>query len=240
MEDYNDIGANVKSISKQVLIVVLVSSFTLYVQSAKGDDFPFPTVAVIDPGRVQERFIPEEPQNLAGPTVMMEQKGTPLSRSQKSVAIAKFKLSDVVMSGVTVYKQGELQRYYRPYLGKDISLTDLENIAAAITAHYYGQGYVLSRAIVPVQRIVAGKAYIQVIEGYVNAIHVKGDADKVRFQLEEYGEKIKQMRPFQVKKLDHYVFLLNEVPGVVVKTVLSSSKSMGGAADLTFVVKGKF
>ena len=241
MEVYKGMNMDVKGINKVVLIAVLVSILMLHVQSAKGDsDFPFPTISVVDPGRVQERFVPEEPRNLVGPMEILEQKNTPLSRSQKSIAIAKFKLSDVVVSGVTVYKKGELQRYYKPYLGKDISLADLENIAAAITAHYHGQGYVLSRAIVPAQRIVAGKAYVQVIEGYISAIYIKGDVGKARFQIEEYGEKIKQMRPLQIKKLDHYVFLLNEIPGLVVKTVLSSAISTGGAVDLTFVIKKIF
>ncbi|CAL7962624.1 hypothetical protein GAMM_30103 [Gammaproteobacteria bacterium] len=155
-----------KGINKSVLTAVLVGSLTLCAQSAKGDPgFSYPTIPVIDPGRIQERIVPAEPRNLVNPTEILEQKNTSISKSQKSVVTTKFKLSNIVVSGVTVYKKGELQQYYKSYLGKDISLSDLKNIAAAITKHYHDQGYVFSRAIIPVQQFVSGKAYIQVIEG---------------------------------------------------------------------------
>lgn len=145
-------------------MAVLVSSL-FFIQTAKGDFVPQTSVpyTAIDPGRIKERTL-ERPQNLTASMEILEQENRPSLKSHKNIAIAKFKLSEVIMSGVTIYKQRELLQYYKSYLGKNISLSDLHNIANAITAHYRRDGYMHSRAIVPAQQIRAGKARIQVVE----------------------------------------------------------------------------
>ncbi|CAL7962621.1 putative POTRA domain-containing protein [Gammaproteobacteria bacterium] len=224
----------IKSIHKLALTIALVICLALLVQSAKGD---FPPISTFDPGRIKEYTPEEEPRNLNKPREILEQPKSSLPKPQKNASAVKFKLSNLVVSGVTVYKKGELLRYYKSYLGKDISLSDLQVIADAITEHYRGQGYVLSRAVVPAQQIIAGKVYIQVIEGYVNAVYVVGDMSKMRAKIEKYGEKIKQMRPLQVRKLERYILLLNDIPGLTIKTVLSPAVATVGASELTFVVE---
>jgi hemolysin activation/secretion protein len=222
-----------------LLLVFLITSLTLYVQSAKGAAPTIPASAGVE--RVKQDMIqPKKPRDLD--TLEMEVVGRKkmlLSKDRKRVDAVKFKLSKVVVSGVTICKKDELLQFYKPYLNKNISLYDLQDIANAITAYYRNNGYVLSRAIIPAQKIVSGKAHIQVIEGYVGAIYIEGDVSKVRSQIEKYGKKIKQMRPLQVKKLERYVLLLNDIPGLVVKTVLSPAVAAVGAADLTFVVEQK-
>ncbi len=230
----------IKNINKLALTIVLIG-LMLYVQSAWAIDprVPVPMVpfSAFDPGRVKVRA-PGKPQRLIKPEKILLQKEEPLLKPQESVAAIKFKLSDLVVTGVTVYKKGELLRYYKPYLGKDVSLTDLQIIADAITEHYRKDGYVLSRAIVPAQQIEAGKVSIQAVEGYVSTVYVEGEiTNKTRSRVEKYGEKIKQMRPLQVRKLEHYIISLNDISGLIVKTVLSPSITVVGASELTFVVE---
>jgi hemolysin activation/secretion protein len=232
-------NADSRGVNKLALLTVfLITSLTLCVQSAKGAPI-IPASAGVE--RVKKDIIqPKKPRDLDAPEMeALKRKKMPLSEDQKRVDAVKFKLSEVVVSGVTVFKKDELLQYYKPYLNKDISLLDLQNIANAITAYYRKNDYVLSRAIIPAQKILSGKAHIQVIEGYVGAIYIEGGTSKVHSQIEKYGEKIKQMRPLQVKKLERYVLLLNDIPGLVVKTVLSPAVSAVGAADLTFVVEQK-
>lgn len=234
--------ANVtKGLYKLALAVVLTIGLIIYTQLVKGEvdpRIPVPLIpfSTFDPGRV-EAPTQEKPQNLTKPEPPPEQSKKLLPKTQENAAAVKFKLSDLVVNGVTVYKKDELLRYYKSYLGKDISLPDLQIIADAITARYRADGYVLSRAILPAQQIEAGKVYIQVIEGYISAIYVEGDISKVRSKIEKYGEKIKQMRPLQVRKLERCILMLNDIPGLTVKTVLSPAVATVGASELTFVVE---
>lgn len=231
----------IKNINKLALTIVLIG-LMLYVQSAGAlnPQVPAPLVPFsrFDPGRIKLQGIQKKPQGLIKPEKAPEQKKKVLLKPQENVAAIKFKLSDLAITGVTVYKKGELSKYYKPYLGKDVSLTDLQNISDAITERYRDDGYVLSRAIVPAQQIEAGKVYIQVVEGYISIVYVEGEIDnKMRSRIEKYGEKIKQMRPLQIRKLERYVILLNDITGLTVKTVLAPSIDVVGASELTLVVE---
>lgn len=231
---------DITDINKLALTIVLIS-LMLYVQSAGALDHQTPSPLIpfsaFDPGRIKEKT-QKKTKGLIKPEKILVQKEKPLLKPQENVAAIKFKLSDLVVTGVTAYKKGELLRYYKPYLGKDVSLTDLQGIADAITERYRNDGYVLSRAIVPAQQIEAGKVSIQAIEGYISAVYVEGEiTNKTRSRVEKYGEKIKQMRPLQVRKLEHYVISLNDISGLVVKTVLSPAVAVVGASELTFVVE---
>ena len=231
---------DIKDINKLALTIVLIS-LMLYVQPADALDHQAPSPLIpfsaFDPGRIKEKA-QKKTKGLIKPEKILVQKEKPLLKPQENVAAIKFKLSDLVVTGVTVYKKGELLRYYKPYLGKDVSLADLQSISDAITERYRNDGYVLSRAIVPAQQIEAGKVSIQVVEGYISTVYVEGEiTNKTRSRVEKYGEKIKQMRPLQVRKLEHYVISLNDISGLTVKTVLSPAIAVVGASELTFVVE---
>ncbi len=65
----------------------------------------------------------------------------------------------------------------KDYLNRDLSLADLFEIRSKITELYLSKGYITSGAIVPPQRIgkTAGIVEIQVIEGRVEEIQVRGN-----------------------------------------------------------------
>jgi hemolysin activation/secretion protein len=87
----------------------------------------------------------------------------------------QFELRDVVITGAGAIPRGELIRAYQPYLGKKISQADLVAIAGAISDAYRAAGFHLSRAIVPPQDIRDGRVRIQVIEGSITEVALRGD-----------------------------------------------------------------
>ncbi|MBU0744832.1 MAG: hypothetical protein KKE11_05635 [Gammaproteobacteria bacterium] len=235
-----------KGINKFKLVlssVVLFFCLIFCVQSAIAAPPSIPNLPpkpIIDPGRInKERDVTKKPRGLIKPGTMLEK---PLKEDEvkaqpsEDVDAIKFRLNEIVLTGVSVYKKGELLKYYKPYLGKDVSFSDLQKIANTITIRYRKDGYVISRAIIPAQQVELGKVQIEVIEGYISTVYVEGDISKVRAQLEACGEKIKKMRPLQIKRLERYILLLNDIPGLEVKTVLSPSVEIVGAADITLVV----
>ncbi len=132
-----------------------------------------------------------------------------------------------------------LEKIYQPYLHKKISLGDLQLITHDITVKYRDAGYVLSRAILPAQTVKGGVVKIQVVEGFVDTVTVTGNPGKAAPLLKAYGEHVAASRPLQIKVLERYVLLANDLPGYAVRAVLTPSKTTPGAADLTFATDHK-
>jgi hemolysin activation/secretion protein len=97
--------------------------------------------------------------------------------------------------GSTVFTPADFDRITQAYLNRDISIAELFEIRSKITQLYLDKGYVTSGAIVPPQRIgkADGIVQIQVIEGRVDAIEVKGNsriqAEYVRSRIARYTGK---------------------------------------------------
>jgi hemolysin activation/secretion protein len=83
-----------------------------------------------------------------------------------------FKLNDLRLNGVKALSNEELQSITAPYIGRDVTLGDLEGLAQAITARYKERGYFLAQAIVPVQTVRDGIVEISVIEGRLGKVDV--------------------------------------------------------------------
>jgi len=217
--------------SRNIFLSLLLSSGLLITGSAFAI-----TPASVDPGRIDRQLAPPivprtEPTRIS----------LPVKKAEKIPAASKIKftLKRVIVKGNTVLSDAELSPLYQDKVGKRISVSDLQDIAHAITVKYRDAGFVLSRAILPPQKIASsGVVTIQVVEGYISATHVKGDVSNVtQVMLEKYAKRIEADKPLTIKTLERYALFANDLPGITVQTVISPSKSTSGAAELTFVAQ---
>jgi len=76
------------------------------------------------------------------------------------------------IEGATVYTSAQLAELYADLIGHRVTLQAVYDAAGRITAKYGADGYVLSRAIIPVQELDPNGAVvrIQVLEGYVETV----------------------------------------------------------------------
>ena len=186
----------------------------------------------VQPGRIPQQFQPQQaPQ--AAPQISVP--AAPSNAPPPGAATVKMTLDAIEVTGTTVYTPADFAPLIAPYLHHQIALTDLFKLADAITAKYRADGYILSRAVVPAQRI--GKtAKITAIEGFVSAVHVEG-YDSPR--LEYYGRKILESRPLRASDLERYLLLANDLSGVTAHAVLAPSPNVEGGANLTIVTEHK-
>jgi hemolysin activation/secretion protein len=188
------------------------------------------------PERFDQRFDkPLVPKSTLEPVAPEVKKPIPLVEMEK----VKFILKEIIVEGTTVYQGSDFLPFYEQFLGKEISLAKVYEVAGAITAKYRNDGYLLSRANVPAQRIKDGVVRIQVIEGFVDKIEIEGMVEGRKEQLWAYLDKIEASRPLQVKVLERYLLLVDDLPGVTVESVLTPSKETPGAANLTLLLKHK-
>ena len=130
-----------------------------------------------------------------------------------------------------------LVKYYKKFIGKEVALAELEEIAALITARYRNDGYILTQVVVPSQTIKNGIVHLRVIEGYIDKIIIEGDIRGSKGLLRAYANKFAESRPLNSKVLERYLLLMRDLPGVNVRSVLQPSKEKSGAANLHIAVE---
>ncbi|MEN9449593.1 MAG: hypothetical protein RJA83_207 [Pseudomonadota bacterium] len=148
-----------------------------------------------------------------------------------------FVLRSVSITGSTVYSQESLLAFFRPYLNKRITYKELETVNGKIALKYLLDGYILSKAYLPVQNLSSGYVHIEVLEAYVVEVNVLGKTHGLENYLDAYAQQLKKSRPLRLKVLQHYILLLNRLPGVSATLKKSPGVANSAAQKLTFVVK---
>jgi hemolysin activation/secretion protein len=67
---------------------------------------------------------------------------------------------------------------------------------------------------------------VQVVEGFVSSVSVKGDSARLNRFLAQYGARIQASKPLKVQELERYALLANDLPGVSMQSVLTPSKNI--------------
>lgn len=192
----------------------------------------------VEPGRVPQNYFPTtiQPQH-ARPAVVPTVAEGQVSTLGPEASKIKFKLTKIVLEGNHVYTTRQLSVLYSDKLNKLISIAELQEIVQNITNYYRNNGYILSRAILPPQHVANGLVKVRVIEGYIDQVRVVGKARGAKPLILAYGKNIAKVHPLQLKNLEYYLYLANQVPGVSVKAVLEPSKTETGASDLNLAVQ---
>lgn len=151
----------------------------------------------------------------------------------------KFVLNHLLIKGVTAYDKQSFKPFYKKYLKKELTLKKVYEIAQNITNKYRNDGYILSKAIVPPQKINNGVVRLQIIEGYIDKVKIQGSLRGPRKLLNTYRKNILKSRPLRSLDLERYLLLIDDLPGVMVRSVLEPSKDKAGATTLTLILADK-
>ncbi len=219
----------------KVLTAVFLSSSAGMVSEA----FSAPSVSLpasTEPSRLEKRYQMDTRPALERGTVVKEQESAPLSSAGDGVA---FTLNSVQVTGATAFPAEALQALFKDSIGKQVTLGGLRDIANKITTQYRNAGYILSKAVVPPQRVSGGAVVIEVIEGSVDNVVFQGAEKQNQSLLNSYAEKIKASKPLKNSDLERYLLLVDDLTGVTARGVLSASPSVKGASTLTVTLDYK-
>ena len=86
-----------------------------------------------------------------------------------------FKLNGVTLSGNYSIPVETFTPTFQKYIGKEVHLADLREIASEVKRHYRDQGYIAAYVYIPPQTIAGGVVEIAVIEGKLGLIEVTGN-----------------------------------------------------------------
>lgn len=86
-----------------------------------------------------------------------------------------FELKAVEHNESEVLSNEEIDEAVRPFIGRDVSVSDLQSMLEAINTRYRAKGYVVCEARLLPQRIRDGKLFVTLVEGKTGEVTVEGN-----------------------------------------------------------------
>lgn len=230
----HDLGMKQRSRSLVRCIVILLAA--LYLVPTFAAISPSQVTGQTDVGRIANQLSAQPTYAPAvSPKMRMPTTNPEISKDSK----IRFKLTKVTFAGNTVISTEELNKIFASSINHEISLADLQQMVHQVTVEYREAGYILSRAILPPQTIKNGAVKVQIIEGFISNVTVKGNTGKAQKLLEAYGSHIMQSKPLRFQDLERYALIANDLPGYSIQSVITPSKNVPAGAELTLVAERK-
>jgi hemolysin activation/secretion protein len=211
--------------------LLAIASFP--VSSAKATSNP----SSADAGRIEKTIKQAFPQTVKSAPVSV--KGNAPFTAPAGAEKIKFVLKTIEIEGASVFSGEALNSAYADKVGQTISLADVYSIAANITAKYRNDGYILTQIIVPPQTIDGGNVRLQAVEGKLDQIKVDGSGAQGSNAniINKYVSELKSKGVLNNANLEKTLLLINDLPGVTARSILSPSTTITGASDLTILVE---
>lgn len=154
----------------------------------------------------------------------------------RAVDEIKFKLVDIRIVGTKTLPASQFRPLYQDLIGKEISLSNIFDVADAIEKAYRDAGYPLVRAYVPPQHVSDGIFTINIVEGFVENTSVQGaDPDTQRI-VKSYLEPVLHERPLRLATIERALLMTNDLPGTAATGILRPSPGVPGASDLVVTI----
>jgi hemolysin activation/secretion protein len=144
------------------------------------------------------------------------------------------------LEGVTLLAAAEVEAQLADLIGQRVTLDDLRQAAARVTALYRQHGYFLARAYVPAQTINGGGIRIAVLEGRYDRVETNGSARLGGTHADKtlLSQGVGPDQPIEQKSLERGLILLEQRAGAPADAVLRPGASLGTSSLQVNVPEG--
>jgi hemolysin activation/secretion protein len=218
------------SFSLNAIALLLFTSLVTVAQAAP----PLPTLPqATDSGLLmrETRKPPEIPKKESEANIENTEKQRPPMQRQSDLQVTVEYFS---FSGNTQFNNAELQVLLTKYKGHPVSFDDLQAAADAISEYYRQAGYIVAHAYLPAQSIKHGIVEIVILEGHLDGTHLNGEAIEMigetrinKSVLQRFLNTSKAGDLVTDADLSHLSLLINDIPGIESKAVLSPGSKTG-------------
>ena len=187
-------------------------------------------------------------REIAPPPTLRPQQQLPViepKQQQKGFETAgvRVKVSGFTFTGNTLFSNAELSALMSGYIGKELTLAELNAAAATITDAYRAKGYFLASANIPPQTIKSeAPIVIEIIEGVLEGVRLETKPAETRVPhglLQRYINRIQTGKPAEEDVLSDMVMRINEIPGISSRILLEPGSQPGTTKALLEVTEGK-
>jgi hemolysin activation/secretion protein len=170
--------------------------------------------------------------------------GAPNSNAQPAgptTEAPQVRVTRFVVTGSTVFTPEELAAVLpTPSAGRSMALPEIGAVAERVTALYRQHGYLLARAYAPEQDVVDGVVTIAVLEGRVESVEIEGARHYSADFFRSYIERGSTPWVFHADRFERRLLLLNDLPGLSVKSTLAPGGEIGTTRVILDVERDRF
>ena len=173
-------------------------------------------------------------------------KAEPDIRIERSAALsdpvaggATFRVASLRVTGNTLFSEGDLIAAANVAPGSNLTLADLREAAARISAHYNSRGYFLAQAYLPAQDITDGAVTIAVVEGRYGKIDVRNRVNLSSRLTAERLNGLDSGGAVANAPLERRLLLLSDTPGILVKSTLAPGATVGTSDLIVDIAPGR-
>lgn len=180
------------------------------------------------PGAVQDTLPQQRPPQISTPPQVIFYDDPVEIEAQPQAK--RFLVSGFNYVGNTAVDNAVLQRITERFLDLQLTLAELDQAAANITAYYRSRGYTVARAFIPAQRIEDGLVTIQIIEGQLEDVTFKGQNWYREAFLQSYIDSFTVGENGELvtdASLERRMLLLNDLPGLQARATLVPGERFG-------------
>ena len=145
---------------------------------------------------------------------------------------SRFVLRSVRVEGAKAYSAEDLSKPFAPLIGQEIAVSRVFEIASELTARYRRDGYILSQVVVPEQNISEGNVRLVAVEGFIDAVQVRGERSTDDAVVASHVKTLQAARPLTSAILERELLLMNDLGQSSARGTLAPSARTPGAADL--------
>lgn len=160
----------------------------------------------------------------------------PAAGSEDTTAVV---VKDLVVTGAAAVAPAELIRVSGFAPGTQYTLNGLRNLASRMSAHYHAQGYFLAQTYLPAQDITDGVVRFTVVEGQYGEVKLQNRSALADATANGLLSGLKGAGVVNASALERRLLLLSDLPGVVVKSVMTPGSAFGSTDLLVDVAPGQ-
>jgi hemolysin activation/secretion protein len=138
----------------------------------------------------------------------------------------------VRVSGNKEVRTGVLVKPFLPLIGKDVTFDQLKLAASRAELNYKNQGFITTKVIIPAQDIKSGNIVIQVIEGFIEDLQVRGATPGLQAYFRKMLQPIVNVdssKIFNYKKFERKLLQIRDFGGVKFSSTLLKGTKLGSS-----------
>jgi hemolysin activation/secretion protein len=186
-------------------------------------------------GTQLQQLPPQQQQPAVEPRIRIEEAAAPQTPGADSVRVM---VNELRVTGATRFTAAELIAVTQFKPGSELALSDLEAMAARITAFYRQHDYFVARAYLPPQDVTSHVVTIAVVEGTYGKVTLRNTSRLSDGVAQTRLDGLDRASPIALAPLESRLLLLSDLPGVSTTSTLVPGEAPGSSDLVVDIVPG--
>lgn len=210
-----------------------IAASALATAAAYGQTPPVPGYGIGDAMKEAQPPRPPAPRQAPEPPIEQQRDERPMALpAGETLTVRAFRFE-----GADFIPEAELQAAVQSYVGRALTLGDIEAAAARITALYRERGYLVARAYVPRQDARSGVLTIRVLVGKYGKFSLKNQSLVSDGMVERVFAPLRDDEAIARAGLERSMLLVSDLPGARMPKLVVSPGEAPGTSDFEIRVE---